>query len=79
MMWFEAQFDSTLLSLGGREAVGVGGKGKFEKCILAVSDKGVIEVKLPCRVEVCRGQSAISMELDWLDMSPGRLVDGLCL
>lgn len=37
MMWSE-QLDSLLLSLGGRDSEGVGGRGKLVKCMLAVSE-----------------------------------------
>ena len=72
MVWSEAQVDSRLVSLGGREAVGVGGRGKFEKCILAVSEAGLNEDRLPCRGgDGCRGQSVVSKKWDWEPMATG--------
>ena len=58
--------------LGGREVAGVGGRGKFEKCMLAVSEPGVNdEDRLPCRGDGCRGQSAVSKKSDWEPMATG--------
>ena len=73
MVWSDIDADRRLLSLGGREAVGVGGRGKFEKCILAVSEVGLgEEVTLPSRGgEGCRGQSVVSKKLDWEPIATG--------
>lgn len=50
-MWSVGTLDNLLLSLGGRDVEGVGGKGKLENCMLAVSEAGLNEDRLLCRGE----------------------------
>lgn len=50
----------------------MGGRGWLAKCILAVSEGELSDDdRLFCRGDGCRGQSAVSKKLDWLDMATG--------